>query len=259
MTGRRTLTKSALASALRTLPPAPKVGCRPRRSCLSGVWSQAQIVARATADAEFRAALIADLESALAQEGYEPDERLLEELRERVGARVTSPRASESARGVPRLSRSDPQGPARRAGHGRACPRQRCRVGPHRGRPALLAGAARASRSSCPRRAALPLRQPCSAPARSSSPPTAATLTRGRSPCSRAHPERRPRSATWPSPTRCPTRRAPARHRTGRSRRRRPRRDARRTRRSDHGRRRLRGGTTCPGQPEQPRASSRST
>ena len=43
-----------------------------------------QIVARATADAEFRAALIADLESALAQEGYEPDERLLEELRERL-------------------------------------------------------------------------------------------------------------------------------------------------------------------------------
>ena len=43
-----------------------------------------QIVARATADAEFRAALVADLEAALAQEGYEPDQRLIEELKHRL-------------------------------------------------------------------------------------------------------------------------------------------------------------------------------
>jgi hypothetical protein len=42
------------------------------------------IVARAEADAEFRRALIADLESALRAEGVEPTRPLLEELRRRV-------------------------------------------------------------------------------------------------------------------------------------------------------------------------------
>jgi hypothetical protein len=42
-----------------------------------------EIVARAEADAEFRRALIADLEATLAQEGYEPERPLLDALRRR--------------------------------------------------------------------------------------------------------------------------------------------------------------------------------
>jgi hypothetical protein len=39
------------------------------------------LVARAERDAEFRAALVADLEAALAREGVEPTRRVLDELR----------------------------------------------------------------------------------------------------------------------------------------------------------------------------------
>jgi hypothetical protein len=41
------------------------------------------LVARAEADAEFRAALIADLEATLAREGVEPSPLVVEELRKR--------------------------------------------------------------------------------------------------------------------------------------------------------------------------------
>ena len=40
-----------------------------------------EIVVRAEADTQFQAALVADLEAALAQEGYEPSRPLLDELR----------------------------------------------------------------------------------------------------------------------------------------------------------------------------------
>jgi hypothetical protein len=39
------------------------------------------VVAKAEADAEFRRALIADLEATLAREGYEPDRPLVDALR----------------------------------------------------------------------------------------------------------------------------------------------------------------------------------
>jgi hypothetical protein len=42
------------------------------------------LVARAEADAEFRAALVADLEATLAREGVEPSPRVLDELRRRI-------------------------------------------------------------------------------------------------------------------------------------------------------------------------------
>ena len=42
------------------------------------------LVARAEADAEFRTALIADLEATLAREGVEPSPRVVEELRRRT-------------------------------------------------------------------------------------------------------------------------------------------------------------------------------
>ena len=43
-----------------------------------------ELVERAEADAAFRTALIADLESAVAGEGVEPTERVLRELRTRL-------------------------------------------------------------------------------------------------------------------------------------------------------------------------------
>jgi hypothetical protein len=43
-----------------------------------------EIVSRAEADLAFREALVADLERALAAEGYEPDRRFLDELRARL-------------------------------------------------------------------------------------------------------------------------------------------------------------------------------
>lgn len=46
-----------------------------------------ELVARAEADLEFRKALLADLEATLALEGYEPSERLVEELRRRLAER----------------------------------------------------------------------------------------------------------------------------------------------------------------------------
>ena len=43
-----------------------------------------EIVERAAADQEFRRALLADLEQALASEGYEPERLTLDEIRERL-------------------------------------------------------------------------------------------------------------------------------------------------------------------------------
>jgi hypothetical protein len=45
------------------------------------------LVSRAEVDAEFRAALVADLESALRAEGVEPTPRILEEIRDRLDRR----------------------------------------------------------------------------------------------------------------------------------------------------------------------------
>jgi type VI protein secretion system component VasF len=73
-----------LADLLRALQPAPQAWVQAAQELPLARAELDQIVARATADAEFRARLVADLESALAQEGYEPDERFLEELRNKL-------------------------------------------------------------------------------------------------------------------------------------------------------------------------------
>jgi hypothetical protein len=73
-----------LADLLRALPPAPLGWVQAAQELPLVRRELDQIVARATADAAFRAALIADLEAALASEGFEPDERFLEELRQRL-------------------------------------------------------------------------------------------------------------------------------------------------------------------------------
>ena len=72
-----------LARLIRALPPAPEAWVRAAQE-LPFVRPQLdEIVARAEADDAFRKRLVADLEAALAAEGYERDPVLIEELRVR--------------------------------------------------------------------------------------------------------------------------------------------------------------------------------
>jgi hypothetical protein len=73
-----------LAKLLRTLPPAPEGWVRAAQELPRVRRELDDIVERAVADAEFRKALIADLEAALRSEGYEPDAVPLDELRKRI-------------------------------------------------------------------------------------------------------------------------------------------------------------------------------
>jgi len=72
-----------LSELIAALPPAPEAWVRAAQELPSARAGLDEIVARAEADAEFRVALIADLEATLAREGYEPDRPLVEELRRR--------------------------------------------------------------------------------------------------------------------------------------------------------------------------------
>ena len=73
-----------LGVLLRLLRPAPTGWVRAAQELPAARRQFGEIVARAEADAAFRAALIADLERALAAEGYEPDSRILAEIRARL-------------------------------------------------------------------------------------------------------------------------------------------------------------------------------
>ena len=79
-----TYDEERLAELIRALPPAPEAWVLAAQELPLARRGLDEIVARAEADAEFRAALIADLEAALAAEGYEPTDRLVAELRERL-------------------------------------------------------------------------------------------------------------------------------------------------------------------------------
>lgn len=81
---RRTYGDERLGELLRLLRPAPAGWLRAAQELPSARRSLDEIVARAEADAEFRQAVIADLEAALAREGIEPDERLRRELERRI-------------------------------------------------------------------------------------------------------------------------------------------------------------------------------
>jgi hypothetical protein len=70
-----------LGVLLRLLPPAPTGWVRAAQELPAARSALDEIVARAQADLAFRAALVADLERALAAEGYEPDRRILGEIR----------------------------------------------------------------------------------------------------------------------------------------------------------------------------------
>jgi hypothetical protein len=73
-----------LGELLRMLRPAPAGWVRAAQELPAARRSLDEIVARAEADLAFRESLIADLEVALEQAGYEPDRRLLEDLRKRL-------------------------------------------------------------------------------------------------------------------------------------------------------------------------------
>jgi hypothetical protein len=70
-----------LARLIGMLPPAPEGWVQAAQELPAARGEIDQIVARAQADAEFRAALLADLETALQAEGFEPRPRVVNELR----------------------------------------------------------------------------------------------------------------------------------------------------------------------------------
>jgi hypothetical protein len=73
-----------LGELLRLMRPAPTGWVRAAQELPAARRSIDEIVARAEADLAFRDALVADLEAALAQEGYKPDVRVIGELRKRL-------------------------------------------------------------------------------------------------------------------------------------------------------------------------------
>ena len=72
-----------IGQLLRVLPPAPTGWVRAAQELPAARRSLDEIVARAEADIAFRKALVADLEAALELEGYEPDRRVVDELKRR--------------------------------------------------------------------------------------------------------------------------------------------------------------------------------
>lgn len=70
-----------LARLIRALPPAPEPWVRSAQELPFVRVELDEIVARAEADAEFRARLVADLDAALEAEGYERRPGVIQELR----------------------------------------------------------------------------------------------------------------------------------------------------------------------------------
>lgn len=79
-----TYDETKIAELLRTLPPPPLGWVEAAQELPHARAELDEIVARAEADAEFRRALIADLESALAAAGYTPSRPLVSRVRERL-------------------------------------------------------------------------------------------------------------------------------------------------------------------------------
>ena len=75
-----------LAKLIRALPPAPESWVRAAQELPLARGELDEIVARAEADVTFRERLIADLEGALAAEGYERDPAVLAALRARLSS-----------------------------------------------------------------------------------------------------------------------------------------------------------------------------
>jgi hypothetical protein len=75
-----------IADLLRQLRPVPEAWMRAAQELPLALRGLDDIVERARADDRFRRALIADLESALAREGVEPNPRVVEALRRQLPA-----------------------------------------------------------------------------------------------------------------------------------------------------------------------------
>jgi hypothetical protein len=75
-----------LAELLRTLPAAPEAWVKAAQEIPLARRGLDDIVERARADQAFREALIADLESAMQDAGYEPDPALADAVRERLSS-----------------------------------------------------------------------------------------------------------------------------------------------------------------------------
>jgi hypothetical protein len=73
-----------IADLLRLLRPPPEAWVRAAQELPLALRGLDDIVERARADERFRRALIADLESALAAEGYEADPNVVDALRRRL-------------------------------------------------------------------------------------------------------------------------------------------------------------------------------
>jgi hypothetical protein len=70
-----------LGDLLSLLPPAPAGWVQAAQELPGARLGLEEIVERARVDAEFRVLLVADLEAALTQAGYEPTDELLEAVR----------------------------------------------------------------------------------------------------------------------------------------------------------------------------------
>ncbi len=79
-----TYDEESLARLLRLLPPAPAASVAAAQQLPLARRGLDEIVARAEADARFRAELIADFEAALSAAGYDPDPALVEAVRVRL-------------------------------------------------------------------------------------------------------------------------------------------------------------------------------
>jgi len=73
-----------LARLVGMLQPAPRGWVRAAQELPAARKGMDEILARAEADVAFRRTLLADLEAALLAEGFEPDRRVLDELRRRL-------------------------------------------------------------------------------------------------------------------------------------------------------------------------------
>jgi hypothetical protein len=73
-----------IADLLRLLRPAPEAWVRAAQELPIALRGLDDIVERARADSRFRRALIADLDAALAAEGYTADPQVVEALRRRL-------------------------------------------------------------------------------------------------------------------------------------------------------------------------------
>jgi hypothetical protein len=73
-----------LAELLQALPPAPAGWVAAAQELPLAKRGLDDIMARAEADAQFREALVADLEAALEREGYEADPPLVDAVKRRL-------------------------------------------------------------------------------------------------------------------------------------------------------------------------------